>query len=85
MHFPNEGHDYGISKRIAMYEFVSERFHLNTKNVKDKSGNWDESKIDVEPATALYVFRDKNSFPEHAVMGLEGVRKALLESQKKSD
>lgn len=78
-HFQQEGHDYGISKRIAMYEFVSAQFQLNTKLVKDKAGDWDESKIVIEPASALYVFGEKNLFPAHAVMGLEGVRKALYE------
>lgn len=78
-HFQQEGHDYGISKRIAMYEFVSAQFQLNTKLVKNKVGNWDESKIVIEPATALYVFGEKNPFPAHAVMGLEGVRRVLYE------
>jgi hypothetical protein len=29
LHLPHERHDYGPSKRAAMYRFVAERFGLN--------------------------------------------------------
>lgn len=81
-HLAKEGHDYGISKRIAMYDFVARKFHLNNKVNLDKNGNWDESKVTVEPATEMYVFGEKNPFPKNAAMGLEKIREALLKAQR---
>jgi hypothetical protein len=82
-HLAKEGHDYGISKRKAMYDFVVKNFHLNSKNDIDKDGNWDESKVKVEPATEMYVFRENVPFPDNAVKGIENIKKVLLQSQGK--
>lgn len=82
-HLGSEGHDYGFSKRKAMYDFVAANFHLNAKKGMNNKGEWDESQVKVEPATEMYVFSDKNPFPANAVKGIENVKKALLKSQGK--
>ena len=58
-HFPNEGHDYGLSKRMAMYPFMAKYLGLDLSKVKDENGNIDESTCVVEPYENLFVFGDK--------------------------
>jgi hypothetical protein len=75
-HFPEEGHTYGISKRKALYDFVARKFGLDTAVVKDATGNWNESKVTIEPAAAMLVFPD-GILPLHAVKGEENLRELL--------
>ncbi len=42
-HLPAEKHDYGPSKRAAMYQFVAKHFNLDNSKVFDKSGKLNES------------------------------------------
>lgn len=76
VHLPTEGHDYGINKRIALYEFIGKQFHLNLNAVKDKTGQFDESKVTIEPETALYVFGDHGEkLPVNAMHGYDNLKK----------
>jgi hypothetical protein len=75
-HFARENHDYGISKRTALYDFVARKFGLNVSGLKDSAGKWDESKITIEPATAMLVFGD-GKLPDHAVKGGQNLRELL--------
>ncbi|HEU5366351.1 MAG TPA: TIM barrel protein [Hanamia sp.] len=80
VHLGNEGHDYGFSKRKAMYEFVAEHFGLNINAVKDKEGNITESDVTIEKAPAMYVFGDKGErLPANAVKGFENISKIFKE------
>lgn len=68
VHLKEEGHDYGISKRMAMYSFLAEHLGLNIKLVQDKSGNVDESKVSIEEEATMYVFgKDGARLPERAL------------------
>lgn len=82
VHLALEGHDYGYSKRAAMYNFVAENFKLNTKGILKNDDSWDESKVTIEPATEMYVFRENISFPKNAVMGIEAIKQVLINAQK---
>ncbi len=42
-HFPKEGHDYGASKRAAMYRFMAKHLKLDESKVFDKGGELNES------------------------------------------
>ncbi|MEL0456058.1 acetylxylan esterase [Flavobacteriaceae bacterium SZ-1-7] len=67
-HFKNEGHDYGFSKRMAMYPFMAKYLDLDLSKVKNKQGKIDESTCVVEPYEALYVFDDKEeNLPKNAI------------------
>lgn len=67
-HFPQEGHDYGLSKRVAMYQFVAKHFNLDIKKIQDKEGRIDESGVTIEKYPAMYVFGEKReSLPANAV------------------
>jgi dienelactone hydrolase len=55
-HFADEGHDYGPSKRQAMYPFVAKHFKLDLKKIQNAAGKIDESFVAVQPREALLVF-----------------------------
>ena len=78
VHLPAEGHDYGFSKRQAMYEFVAQNFGLNINILKDANGNFDESKVTIEKEPQMYAFGPKGeTFPANALKGKEALM-ALL-------
>jgi dienelactone hydrolase len=63
VHLPTEGHDFGINKRKAVYDFMAKYLRLDLKAA-------DESKITIEKAPALYVFGDKGErLPATAIHG----------------
>ncbi len=76
VHLPDEKHDFGINKRIALYDFLIKNFKLNATAVKDKTDQYDEGKVTIEKENALYVFGDKGEkLPKNAVMGFENLEK----------
>ncbi len=78
VHLANEGHDYGISKRKAVYEFMAKNLGLNISTIEDASGNIDESKSTVEKEQALYVFGDKGErLPANAIHGFDEMVKVF--------
>jgi hypothetical protein len=82
VHLVKEGHDYGPSKRQAVYEFLSRQFSLNINAVKAASGLVDESKSVIEDKSAMLVFGEKGErLPAHTIHGIE-VLKALLNTHK---
>ncbi len=84
VHLPEEGHDFGPSKRKALYDFLIQEFELNGTAVKDKTGHYDESKCTVEKETALYVFGDKGErLPANAIKGFEQLEKVFKTSISK--
>lgn len=76
VHLATERHDYGPSKRTAMYKFTAERFGL-----KHSPELVDESKIKVEPGTVLRVFTDATPLPPAALKGAEAIEAALKQQQ----
>jgi hypothetical protein len=73
-HFVNEGHDYGISKRTAMYRFVAKHFDLDLSKA-------DETKITVETENQLKTFGEHGEYlPKNAIHGKEELLKVLREA-----
>ena len=81
VHLPLEGHDYGPSKRAALYRFVAEQFGLNLNAVLGSHGEIDESKITIEPLDALRVFNETNLRPASAVGDAAAVEGSLRKLQ----
>ena len=79
---PAEGHDYGPSKRAAMYRFVAARFGLNLAAVQDANGEIDESHVIIERAPALHVFDDTHPLPSRTLRDAAAVEQALRELQR---
>lgn len=84
VHLPDEGHDFGPSKRKAVYDFVIKNFKLNAALVKNKTGQYDESKCTIEKESAMYVFGDKGErLPANAIKGFEQLEKVFKASTSK--
>jgi len=78
VHLPEEKHDFGINKRIAVYRFMAKYLDLSLKNILDPAGNIDESKITIEPEKALYAFGENGEgLPSRAVMGFDNLQKVF--------
>jgi hypothetical protein len=83
VHLPEEGHDFGINKRIALYNFVGKHFKLDMKAVKDAAGKIDESKVTIEAEPAMYVFSPHGeNLPANAIKGFEELEKVWANSRK---
>jgi dienelactone hydrolase len=66
-HFPEEGHDYGPSKRWAAYPFLATHLNLDLGRVTDDNGNIDESFVTIESYEEMLVFNAGNPRPADAV------------------
>lgn len=77
-HFPTEGHDYGYSKRCAVYNFFAHHFGLNWKSIPcTPDGGYDEAFVTVLTPEELYVFNPSHPRPSDALMGDDAVMEAL--------
>lgn len=84
VHLPAEGHDYGISKRLALYSFLAKQFNMNIRAVQDKSGKIDETKVTIEKFPALYVFGEKGErLPANAIRNFEQLEKVFAAGRQK--
>jgi sugar phosphate isomerase/epimerase len=69
VHLSEEGHDFGINKRTALYEYIGKHFRCDT-------GKIDESKVTIEPEQALYVFGDHGEkLPSNAIHSFDELKK----------
>ncbi len=74
VHLPNEKHDYGINKRLAMYPFMAKHLNLNLKNVRDEKGKITEEKVVIEDYGLFRIFDEDNPLPSHAVRSNDDVK-----------
>ena len=81
VHLANEGHDYGLSKRLAMYDFMARHLGLSINNVMDKTGKIDESKVTIENYEKLLVFGKKGKTPANALHTADEVWNCLKSLQ----
>jgi sugar phosphate isomerase/epimerase len=76
VHLPEEGHDYGPSKRKAMYTFMAEHLELDSKAVLDSDGNLDESCCTIEDVEEMLVFGPSGEhLPDHAIRDFGSLEK----------
>ena len=66
-HFADEGHDYGVSKRMAAYPFLAKHLALDLTAVVDEGGAVDESFFVAESYETLLVFGEGLPWPDDAV------------------
>lgn len=75
VHLPKEGHDYGPSKRQAVYQFLAKHLGLNLKTVLLPDGLVDESKSLVESKNSMLVFGENGEkLPATAIHGIEALK-----------
>jgi len=67
LHLPDEGHDYGISKRLGAYKFFAKHLKLSLDKVTAPDGSVDESFVVIEKREDMYVFNAKHPRPAYAV------------------
>jgi hypothetical protein len=67
LHLPNEGHDYGPSKRAGAYKFIAKHFGLSLDNVTGPDGKIDESFVIIEKPEEMYAFNTDHPLPANAV------------------
>ena len=83
VHLPNDKHDFGITKRIPLYDFMAKQLGLNIKAIQDAAGKIDESKITIEKESLLYVFGEKGELlPSNAIMGFQNLEKVFAAAIK---
>ena len=75
VHLPNEKHDYGRSKRLAVYKFFAKHLSLSLDRVENKDGKVDEAFVQIIPKEKLCVFNAEHPRPINAVIG----DKAIIE------
>lgn len=76
VHLPEDGHDFGYSKRKPVYDFITKHFRLDTRGLKNAAGDYDESRCVIEEETALYAFGPNGeNLPSNAIKGYENLEK----------
>ncbi len=76
VHLPLEKHDYGFSKRVAMYNFFSHYLKLNSRNVPYEDG-YKEDFVTILPESDLKVFDENFQTPSDLLQGDEAVMNYL--------
>lgn len=67
IHLPDEGHDYGFSKRISAYKFLVKHLGLSLDNVTKPDGSIDEDAVVIEKQDDMLVFTTEHPRSAHAV------------------
>lgn len=76
VHLPLEKHDYGYSKRAAVYNFFAHHLDLNAGNVPYNEG-FDEDFVEILLQDKLKVFNEHSPKPDNMLKGDEAVMKFL--------
>jgi hypothetical protein len=83
-HFPQEGHDFGVSKRMALYPFMAKYLGLDLNKVKNAKGEIDESTCVMEPKEKMFVFGDKGEkLPKNALKDINKLYEMFGEKNNK--
>ena len=85
IHFLEEGHDYGPSKRSCMYEFFAEHLGLSLEALqnRDRPFSLDESQAVVEKTELMRVFDESHPRPSHSLRSDEDIAAALTGIREK--
>ncbi|MFC2124159.1 alpha/beta hydrolase family protein [Bacteroidota bacterium] len=66
-HFPDEKHDYGLSKRMAVYPFLAKHFNMDISSISNENDEVDEGFVKILPYNELRVFSKNVQRPDYAV------------------
>jgi len=67
LHLPDEGHDYGPSKRAGAYAFLARHLGLSLDPVTGPDGRVNEGFVDIDTYEHLCVFDDQHPRPAYAL------------------
>jgi pimeloyl-ACP methyl ester carboxylesterase len=79
VHLATEGHDYGVNKRRAMYDFLAENLGLKLKNIAGNDGQVSEDFVTVLDRKQLSYFTPDELTP---LIKADAVYQVFLESKK---
>ncbi|MSU22949.1 MAG: acetylxylan esterase [Opitutus sp.] len=82
VHLPMEKHDYGPSKRAAVYRFIAEKFGLSLAPALDAAGQIDESHVTIEPPGPMHSFNAEFPLPASALKDIAAVERTLHQLQQ---
>ena len=82
VHHKDEGHNYGPSKRAAMYRFMAKTLGLDLSPVLDAQGLIDERALVVEVPELMRVFDGEHPLPDGTLRTVEGIAAALDAAQR---
>lgn len=86
VHLPNDKHDFGVNKRIALYKFLAKEFKLDITPTLNIEGVLDDTNIVLLPEQKLYVFGEHGeNLPANALKGFDNIQKAFYDAIKKSE
>lgn len=83
LHLPEEGHDFGINKRAALYRFLAKQWKLPAV---DSSLGFQhlEEKVRIIPKETLFSFgKNGEGLPSGALKGYDAVEKIFFEERSK--
>ncbi|MFO1452395.1 MAG: acetylxylan esterase [Opitutaceae bacterium] len=83
VHLPAEGHDYGPSKRQAVYRFLSDALGLDRTRWLTPAGELDESALTTETYRVMRVFDETHPLPPQAVRTIPALQSVIQGLQKK--
>ena len=75
-HFADEGHDYGYSKRAAVYKFFVPLLKLDDKGIANSNG-YNEEFVKLLTKDQLFVFDENTQRPKNLLQGDEAVMSYL--------
>lgn len=73
-HLPNEKHDYGVSKRMAVYPFLAKHLQLDLNKIKNPDGSVNEDDVVIEKRGKMIVFDQRHPLPTYAVRNNDEVK-----------
>jgi dienelactone hydrolase len=76
VHLPTEKHDYGFTKRAAVYNFLAHHLRLNASSIPYDNG-YKEDFVDILSVEDLKVFDEKQPIPDSALKGDDAVMQYL--------
>lgn len=76
-HFANEVHDYGPSKRTAVYVFLAKHLQLDLSKITKTDGSIDESTVELLSKEELAVFDPQHPRPANAKKGNRAIGRLL--------
>jgi len=77
LHLPDEGHDYGFTKRRAVYRFLADRLGLELHALERQDGEIGESETVICERKSLCIFDETHPRPAHALNGAAAVQVAF--------
>ncbi len=73
IHFKDEKHDYGPTKRAAVYRFLAKHLRLDLSPMLDSRGDITEKAITIEKKDRMLVFTPMHPRPSYAIKAIDRI------------